>query len=163
MFLFITTLKQQSCQQNFMCQVSSLVEAFDFLNTIVKLGDTLISARIADQGSVIQLPVEAFDGHPVGDLITALQQEWERILKQPLRQPSLPSIDDELYKRWLRARQTREGNLRTMIDATQHLWRIVQTAMPECDRKTRLLFLYQSIINRTKTSLDRLQSQVAAR
>ncbi|WP_138991631.1 hypothetical protein [Larkinella sp. C7] len=58
-----------------------LEASIDLLNYYVKLGYTILSAGLKElDGNEITLPIEVFDGEPMGDYILRLQEEWKKIL-----------------------------------------------------------------------------------
>ena len=63
--------------------IEQLEAGFDFLNKIVASGDKLTSVQLVDDQGVIDLPIEAFDGSSVMELIEWLESQWKVSLAQP--------------------------------------------------------------------------------
>lgn len=54
----------------------------DVLNSFVAIGNVLLWAYlIDDEGTRIDLPVEAFDGLPIADCIQNLTKEYQQLLR----------------------------------------------------------------------------------
>lgn len=83
--LFLTTIDPSNIKREFNCGFTSMEANFDFLSSIVAEGNTLVDAYILEGSSRMELPVAAFDGVPLSEVIRALQQEWEAVLSQPLQ------------------------------------------------------------------------------
>lgn len=163
MFLSTTTLNQQACRQDFFCQINDLEQAFAFLDLIVSNGDTLVKANLVDQGSRLNLPVDAFDGESVCTHLVLLKEEWERILAQPIKHLEKPLVTHELHQRLRTVCKTREEDLRRKLDMMQHLWQTAQENLSASHRKQQLVRHYQLIINQTADSLRKLHAQFATR
>lgn len=53
----------------------------DIVNALVKNGAQLICVELRYYGSsMVQLPIEAFDGYSIGDSLRKLEQEWNLVL-----------------------------------------------------------------------------------
>ncbi|GAB3283883.1 hypothetical protein GCM10027347_60690 [Larkinella harenae] len=67
--------------KTFSYQTPDLEKHFDFLSGLIANGLTVKSALlISSNGSRVELPLEAFDGKPIGNPIKALQLEYKKIL-----------------------------------------------------------------------------------
>ncbi|AUD06068.1 hypothetical protein [Spirosoma pollinicola] len=56
---------------------------FDLLSKLADKGHILVKARLFEESSWTQLPLEAFDEHPVLPAIRQLEEDWQRILTKP--------------------------------------------------------------------------------
>jgi hypothetical protein len=119
MFLLSVTMDREGNFRPFFCHVPKLEAAFDVLGTITATGDVLISVDLIDNGQRTPLPVEAFDGEPVGTHIKNLEHDWQALLNKPI---SLKSAHNRLltgFSRLLHATyQTRIDWLELAIDDT---------------------------------------------
>ena len=90
--IFLTSADKTRKVRQFTCGLESVEAVFDFLNEIVAMGDTLVSAYILDQldhHKCTHLPLEAFDGTPASTTIKSLEAEWRHILEKA-QQPASP-------------------------------------------------------------------------
>jgi hypothetical protein len=92
MIFFLTTLDPKGETRNFYYQQSALEKGLDVLDMIAARGDVLTKAVVFDGAHTIELPVDAFDGQPVSPMITALEQEWRKLLLEP--------INPSAYRQW---------------------------------------------------------------
>jgi hypothetical protein len=82
----ITLLLSGISSQNRYCECS--IDSHDIgiclesLNILIQLGWKIEKAKLHDQqtGSLLNLPVEAFDGQPIVKHLEKLQLEWEKLL-----------------------------------------------------------------------------------
>jgi hypothetical protein len=92
MIFRLTTLDQQGETREFYYQQDTLEDGFEALNMIAAKGGVLTKAVVFDGAHTIELPIDAFDGQPVSPMITALEQEWRKLLLEP--------INPSAYRQW---------------------------------------------------------------
>ncbi|RRB02032.1 hypothetical protein [Larkinella rosea] len=82
MFLYFSlTTSDRSVNNPCVCCAEFDIQ-LEVLNSFVALGNVLSSAYlIDDDGTRIDLPVGAFDGLPVGDLMRNLTKEYQQLLR----------------------------------------------------------------------------------
>lgn len=80
MFLSFRAVDESGTIRNFSCELAQLEAGFDFLSQVVAAEDTLLEVSIIDQGSVIKLPPESFDGSPLLEAMHQLEHEWSSVL-----------------------------------------------------------------------------------
>ncbi len=92
MMNFITATKDQGELREFNFQLNKLEDGFDILSRLVAAGETLLEVSLLEENRITPLPVQAFDGASLGDVIGQLEIEWEAILQGSLPE-SAPVLD----------------------------------------------------------------------
>jgi len=64
---------------------ADLEVAFDQLNYFLSQEDQVLSAHLLDQKQRLELPLEAFDGQAFELPLASLKQQWEAVLRGPVR------------------------------------------------------------------------------
>lgn len=82
--LVLTGVDSQGECREFLCQLPDIDSGFDVLSRLATNGHILVNARLLEESSWTQLPIEAFDEHPVLPIIRQLEEDWQLILTKPL-------------------------------------------------------------------------------
>ncbi len=85
MMFLLTALSARGGIRNFTYVPTHLEEGFDFLNTVVTMGDTLLNVRLMDGDTETELPLDVFDGTAFREPMQELENEWQTLLSEPAR------------------------------------------------------------------------------
>lgn len=89
MILLLTAIDEQGETREFSCQLPHLAGGFDLLTYMDANGQTLVRARIVDEGNLTHIPLDALDGVPIAPIVMKLQKDWRQILAEsPDKKPS---------------------------------------------------------------------------
>ncbi|UHG94103.1 hypothetical protein [Spirosoma oryzicola] len=113
MTLHVTSSPGDKPSNDFSCQLDSIEDAFDALNTLVVVGQTLHGAYLVDQDHIFTIPVAAFDGQPIGDTIARLEKEWQYLLDKP--SPDKANNANPFWQERVDSLTTRIQNAQRMI------------------------------------------------
>ncbi|QDK81129.1 hypothetical protein EXU85_21930 [Spirosoma sp. KCTC 42546] len=164
MIFYLTAVNQQGERQKFYFENSELEKGFEVLTNISSRGHVLLNASVCDGDSLLQLPVEAFDGQPCLPAIRALEQEWLTVLKSPTPVKSIcHSWASEFITNRINRHESSIVKLEMAISRMQHRLANVQSInSKESYRSTSLRQLehtlnrFQSSLATERASLDRL-------
>jgi hypothetical protein len=79
--LYIISLSVRSGYQEYSVGHADFDSCFDILDDLINAGCELLHVKLSIyNGKPIVLPIEAFDGEPVGEAFRALKDEWEKVL-----------------------------------------------------------------------------------
>lgn len=96
--LFIDGIRKGIQYENVNYWIQDYEAAFELLTQLVADHWTLEYAIIVDNGDCLAVPIEAFDGQPIGVHIHALQQEWNQALL--VRPDRLSPFNQSRFKSW---------------------------------------------------------------
>ena len=96
MFLTFTAIDKFGQIRDFSWWFDSLEFALDVMSSLSARGKQLIKAEILDNGYLMQLPVDGFDGKSFSTPIKKLEKEWRQLLKTPVNQRSMASEPSEV-------------------------------------------------------------------
>lgn len=146
MFLSFIAINEEGVVRNFSCQLSHLEAGFDFLSQLVAAGDTLLEVSIVEQGSVIKLPPESFDGSPFLEAIQQLEHEWNSILNGS-KTPSSSKEYEEWNQTWITVYEKRIVKLESTITRVEALFRKATTPA--------LINHYQKVLDHYQAQLEK--------
>jgi hypothetical protein len=155
MLFRLTILDHQAQFREFSCMLDKLEVGFDFLNTVVAGGETLIKVLLIENGKESELPLEVFDGFPCLEPIQQLENEWEYLLSQPVR--SISIIDQELIDLTRKRMHQCEANVssqKLVISRFKTLLIRAEAGIRDQSIKSRLILHY-------KLEIDRYEQQMA--
>lgn len=93
MILLLTAIDELGETREFSCQLPRLESGFDLLTYMDANGQTLVKARIVDEGGWSSLPLKAADGTPTAPVVQELDKNWRQILDESA---TLPPASDPL-------------------------------------------------------------------
>lgn len=82
MVLAIIAIDETGTRRSFSVATDQLAVQLDVVNQIVAMRHTLIQVQLIDEGQVVTLPIDAFDGTPVSGIFSQLETEWQSVLAQ---------------------------------------------------------------------------------
>jgi|GEM_PF-237684 len=83
MILLLTAIDEMGETREFSCQLPRMESGFDLLTYMDANGQTLVKARIVDEGNSLYLPLKAVDGMPTAPIVQELEKNWRQILDEP--------------------------------------------------------------------------------
>lgn len=94
MILLLTAIDELGETREFSCQLPRLESGFDLLTYLDANGQTLVKARIVDEGSSIYLPLKAVDGTPTAPIVQELDKNWRQLLDESATPTSASDRDN---------------------------------------------------------------------
>lgn len=82
MILLLTAIDELGETREFSCQLPRLESGFDLLTYMDANGQTLVKARIVDEGNSIYLPLKAVGETPTAPIVQELDKNWRQILDE---------------------------------------------------------------------------------
>ena len=140
MILSINTVTKAGQARQFTMKLNALEVGLDAINEIVNTGDMLLSVHLLEGNSVLALPVDAFDGRPMGALIQALKEQYTQILDKPFSPPAVQR--NKLVNLILRQRDRHEAyivRLQTAVSCTQQRLQRAQESFRNEPAQSRLI------------------------
>jgi len=129
---------------------------FDLLSDVVSQGETLLNARIIDEGHSLELPLAAFDGAPFLLAIQELEKEWQTILSE-----FPPLIDTGEQKQWLnqlvRRCEAKVITLQLTQDRLKMIRQRAQKRAPADAAPSPVITHYSSLIDQYNVQLVKAQ------
>ncbi|GAB4029747.1 hypothetical protein [Spirosoma gilvum] len=96
MMLLVDGVKNGIQYENVTHWIQDYESGFELLTKMVTDQWTLKAAILVDNGDCMCLPVEAFDGQPIGIHVQSLQQEWTQLLS------TKPHLHREASEFWVK-------------------------------------------------------------
>ena len=154
MLILFTALDQHKYTKSLSFRTTSLEAGLNFLTLINTHGGGILTAKLIDNDGITNLAVDAFDGECFVVPMHQLEQQWQTVLREPLRTPSV--VDQERIETTQQQVHTYERRMASLLLTIQRfdvLLKRTETSLL-CDlTRTQLIRHYQAYIKRYEQHL----------